>query len=84
MAKSKITEHRGGATIDFGDDVRIDRRFEPEKDGTFLWHVYRRKPVKGGVHPVHGKETDEKFVWMPEAEGVTEQQARDLAAKLAG
>ena len=79
----KITEHDNSTIVDFGDSVRIERRFQQEADGGHKWVVYQRTKVKDGAHPVHGKATTETHVWTIAGEG-TEEEARALARKLAG
>lgn len=78
-----IIESANGRIVSYGDSIRIERRFQAEEDGSFVWVVYRLTPVVKGIHPVTGHHTSETAVWTIAGHG-TEEEARAQAAALAG
>lgn len=81
-----VVENENGTMADYGDNVRVEKRFKAEDDGSHLWVLYKRDvvPTVDGklIHPVHGNETTETHVWMPQNTG-TEEAMRDAATALA-
>lgn len=69
--------------VDFGERIRIERRFRQEPNGTYIWHLYRLEDVKNGIHPVHKGKTSETQVWVKLDQG-DEAAMRAEAVKLAG
>ena len=65
---------RDRTIVQYGPNVLMERHAQP------LWSVYVRERVVGGKHPVHGRATTERHVWVRKGIGVEASARRACLA----